>query len=183
MTTALVIIDIQNDYFPGGAMEVPGSEAATGQAVTLLEAFRQRGLAVVHVQHLSKRAGATFFLPGTSGAEIHPRVAPADGERVITKHFPNAFRDTALLDHLRSLAVDRLVICGMMTQMCIDATTRAAFDLGFQCLVAGDACAARPQRFQGRTVAAEDVHAAFLAALHGLFATVSTSEALLGEHL
>ena len=133
---------------------------------------------MVHVRHVSKRAGAGFFLPDTPGAEIHPGVAPADGETVIVKHFPNSFRDTPLLEHLRALGAERLLICGMMTQMCVDATTRAAFDLGFQCQVAADACAARPQNFGGRTVAAEDVHTAFLAALNGIYAKVLPTDEL-----
>ncbi|MDP2794907.1 MAG: cysteine hydrolase family protein [Sulfurisoma sp.] len=178
MNTALLLIDIQNDYFPGGAMEVPGSVAAAERAGMLLAACRQRRLSVVHVRHVSKRAGAGFFLPDTPGAEIHAGVAPVDGETVIVKHFPNSFRDTPLLDHLQSLGAERLLICGMMTQMCIDATTRAAFDLGFQCLVAADACAARPQGFGGRTVAAEDVHTAFLAALNGIYAKVLPTDEL-----
>ena len=178
MGTALLIIDVQNDYFPGGTMEVPGSVAATRRAAELLAACRQRRLAIVHVRHESTRPGASFFLPGTPGAEIHADVAPLDGEGVITKNFPNSFRGTPLLDHLHGLGAKRLVVCGMMTQMCIDATTRAAFDLGFQCLVAADACAARPQNYGGRAVAAEDVHAAFLAALNGLYAKVLPTEEL-----
>lgn len=178
MRTVLLLVDIQNDYFPGGAMEVPGSVAAGERAATVLAAYRQRRLSVVHVRHVSKRAGAGFFLPGTPGAEFHAGVAPAEGETVIVKHFPNSFRDTPLLDRLKSLGAERLLICGMMTQMCIDATTRAAFDLGFQCQVAADACAARPQNFGGRAVAAEDVHAAFLAALDGIYAKVLPSDEL-----
>ena len=179
MAAALLLIDIQNDYFPGGAMEVPGSVAAGAHAGALLAACRQRRLSVVHVRHVSKRAGAGFFLPDTAGAEIHAGVAPLAGEAVIVKHFPNSFRDTPLLEHLRALGAERLLICGMMTQMCIDATTRAAFDLGFPCSVAADACAARPQSFGGRIVAAEDVHAAFLAALNGLYAKVLPTEELI----
>lgn len=175
MNTALLIVDIQNDYFPGGALEVPGSVAAGERAAALLAAFRQRRLPVVQVRHVATQPGATFFLPDTPGAEIHACVAPQQGEPVIVKHFPNSFRDTPLLDHLKNLGVGRLAICGMMTQMCIDATTRAARDLGFQCLVAADACAARPQSFSGRTVTAGDVQAAFLAALNGIYAQVATA--------
>jgi len=172
MRTALLLIDIQNDYFPGGAMEVPGSVAVGERAAALLAACRERRLSVVHVRHVSTRPGAGFFLPDTPGAEIHAGVAPLAGEAVIVKHFPNTFRDTPLLEQLKGLGVERLIICGMMTQMCIDATTRAAFDLGFRCQVAADACAARPQGFGGRMVPAEDVHAAFLAALNGIYAKV-----------
>jgi len=176
MTDALLIIDIQNDYFPGGAMELEGSAAAGARAGRLLEAFRSRTLPVAHIQHVSMRPGATFFLPDTTGVLIHESVAPAGGEPVFQKHYPNAFRRTPLLEHLQGLGVSRLVIAGMMTHMCVDTTVRAAADLGFSCVLAHDACAARSLSFGGAAVPAGQVHAAFLAALDGTFATVSTVE-------
>lgn len=172
MTTALLLIDIQNDYFPGGAMEVVGAGAAATQAAELLAAFRQKDLPVIHIQHLAARPGATFFLPGTRGAEIHESVRPASGEPVFQKHFPNSFRETPLLEHLRSAGISRLVIAGMMTHMCIDTTIRAAADLGFSCALAHDACATRALSFNGVAVPAASVQAAYLAALNGLFAKV-----------
>lgn len=172
MTTALLIVDIQNDYFPGGAMEVVGAEAAAAQASRLLAAFRQQARPVVHIQHVSARPGATFFLPDTPGVQIHEAVRPAAGETVFRKHFPNSFRETPLLEHLRANAISELVIAGMMTHMCIDTTTRAAADLGFKCMLAKDACATRALSFDGVAVPAESVQAAYLAALNGLFAKV-----------
>lgn len=177
MDTALLLIDIQNDYFPGGAMELVGSREAGEQAGTLLAAFRDKGLPVIHVQHISTRAGATFFLPDTPGIEIHSCVAPREGETVVRKHFPNGFRETPLLAHLRERGITRLVIGGMMTHMCVDTTTRAAADLGFECVLAHDACATRALAFGGSTVAAADVQTAFMASLNGAFARVqSTAE-------
>lgn len=172
MNTALLLIDIQNDYFPGGAMELVGSSEAGEQARTLLEAFRSRSLPVIHVQHISTRPGASFFVPGTAGVEIHACVAPREGETLIRKNYPNSFRDTSLLQHLRDSQITRLVVAGMMTHMCIDSTVRAAGDLGFECVLAHDACATRALSFGGTTVPAATVHAAFLAALNGLFARV-----------
>ena len=176
---ALVLVDIQNDYFPGGAMELAGADAAAEAAGRVLDAFRRRGLPVVHVRHESVRPGSTFFLPGTPGADIHPRVAPLPGEAVLTKHFPNSFRDTGLEELLRGRGVSRLVVCGMMTHMCVDATVRAAFDLGFPVNLVPDACATRDLAFAGRPVAAADVHAAFLAALAAVYATPVESARLL----
>jgi nicotinamidase-related amidase len=172
MTKALLLIDIQNDYFPGGAMELVGSPQAGIQAGKLLAAFRQTSLPVIHIQHISTRPGATFFLPDTAGVRIHESVAPMPGETVFQKNFPNSFRETPLLGHLRRLDVAQLVIAGMMTQMCIDTSTRAAADLGFQCVLAHDACATKALSFGGATVSAADVQTAFLAALNGLFARV-----------
>ena len=181
MTTALLVVDIQNDYFPGGAMEVVGARGACAQAAKLLALFREQGRPVIHMQHISKRAGATFFLPGTPGAEIHAGVRPAGDEPVFQKHFPNSFRETALLDHLHQRKISSLVIAGMMTHMCIDTTTRAAADLGFACSLAHDACATRALSFGGVQVPAESVQAAYLAGLNGLFAKVRSVGELTAE--
>ena len=167
---ALLLIDIQNDYFPGGAMELEGALVALDRASELLRLFRERGRPVVHVRHLSTRLGATFFLPGTAGAEIHPRLTPEAGETIIDKHFPNSFRGTELDARLREAGVLRLVICGMMSHMCVDSTVRAAFDLGYSCTLIHDACATRALAFGEAKVAAADVHRAFMAALSGIFA-------------
>jgi nicotinamidase-related amidase len=172
MTQALLLIDIQNDYFPGGAMELVGSSEAGQKARKLLHAFREAGRPIIHIQHVSTRPGATFFLPGTSGVEIHSSVTPLPGEPVFQKHFPNSFRETPLLNHLWEEGLTELVIAGMMTHMCIDTTTRAAADLGFACRLAHDACATKALTWGGETVAAPQVHTAFLAALDGSFAQV-----------
>jgi nicotinamidase-related amidase len=177
MPTALLLIDIQNDYFPGGAMELVGSREAGQRAGELLAAFRRKRLPVIHVQHVSVRPGATFFLPDTRGVDIHDSTAPLAGETVLRKHFPNSFRETALLEHLHAHGISGLVIAGMMTHMCVDTTTRAATDLGFGCQLAHDACATRSLSFGGATVAAAEVQTAYMASLNGSFAKVqSTSE-------
>src|SRR5687768_16664899 len=170
--TALVVIDIQNDYFPGGAMELEGAEAAGGKAGTALAHFRSKNLPIIHVRHLSVRPGATFFLPGTRGAEIHASVQPAAGETVIEKNFPNSFRSTSLRETLESYGIKNLVVAGMMTHMCVDASVRHAADLGYKVTLLGDACATRAQSYGGEKVPAKQVHAAFLAALNGFYAKV-----------
>lgn len=181
MNKALVIIDIQNDYFPGGKMELVGSDEAAQQAVGLLSAFREKGLPVIHVQHIAVNPGATFFLQDSAGAKIHDSVSPRNGEPVIQKNYPNSFRDTGLLDQLKRLDISRIVFAGMMTHMCIDTTVRAANDLGFNCQLAHDACATRSLSFGEVTVPAQQVHHAFLSALDGSFATVlGTSEIIAG---
>ena len=172
MTTALLLIDIQNDYFPGGKMALERMDEAAATARRLLDAFRTRGLPVIHIHHLSARPGATFFVPGTAGAEINPMVGPEAGERVIDKNFPNSFRGTPLAEELRSGGIDSLVIAGAMSHMCVDATVRAAFDLGFRCVVAEDACATRALEFNGVTIPAPEVHGAFMAALRVPYASV-----------
>jgi nicotinamidase-related amidase len=175
MTRALIVVDIQNDYFPGGAYPLAGPEEAATQARVLLDAFRESGETIVHMQHVWDAPDATFMRPATAGVEIHELVAPAGDEMVLKKARPNSFRDTGLESYLRNRKrrVDTLVVCGMMTSMCVDATVRAAADLGFGTSVAHDACAAPSLTFDGREVAAADVHAAFLAALAGGYARVA----------
>jgi len=176
--TALLVIDIQNDYFPGGAMELEGAEAAGAKAGKVLDSFRKDGMLAIHVRHLSVRPGSTFFLPGTKGAEIHASVAPKGGEMVVEKNFPNAFRATPLKDELERLGVKNLVVAGMMTHMCVDATVRQAADLGYKVTLLGDACATRTQTYAGESVPARQVHAAFLAALNGFYAKVIRADEL-----
>ena len=176
--TALLIIDIQNDYFPGGAMELEGADAAGAKAGAALEKFRKNGNPVIHVRHLSVRPGSTFFLPGTKGAEIHPSVSPRGVETVIEKNFPNSFRGTRLEQTLKDSGVKNLVVAGMMTHMCVDATVRHAADLGYKITLLGDACATRAQSYAGEQVPARQVHAAFLAALNGFYAKVVPSHEL-----
>jgi nicotinamidase-related amidase len=170
--TALLVIDIQNDYFPGGAMELEGADAAGAKAAAAIAKFRKEGKPVLHVRHLSVRPGSTFFLPGTMGAEIHAAVKPAGGEVVIEKNFPNSFRATNLERVLKDSGVKNLVVAGMMTHMCVDASVRHAADLGYQLTLLGDACATRAQSYAGEKVPARQVHAAFLAALNGFYAKV-----------
>jgi nicotinamidase-related amidase len=176
--TALLLIDLQNDYFPGGSMELVGSEAAVQQAARLLQAFRQKGLPVFHVQHISKRPGATFFLPGTKGAEIHDAVKPQAGESVTVKHFPNSFRETNLQETLRGAGITKLVVAGMMTHMCVDTSVRAAADMGFACSLAEDACATKDLAFNGAKVDSQSVQLSYLAGLNGAFASVQPAEKL-----
>jgi len=172
----LVVIDIQNDYFPGGKMELEGADAAAANAAKAIAQFRKQNLPVVHVRHLSTRPGATFFLPGTKGAEIHAAVQPREGETVIEKNFPNSFRDTNLQGALGD--AKELVVAGMMTHMCVDASVRHAADLGYKVTLLGDACATRTQTFGGESVPARQVHAAFLAALNGFYAKVIATHEL-----
>ena len=130
---------------------------------------------------ISTRKEATFFLPETEGITIHESVLPETGETVITKHFPNSFRDTGLEDQLKKHEIKKIFFCGMMSHMCIDATVRAAFDLGFECIVAEDACATRDLSFKGVEVPSAQVHAAYMAALGAVYATIMQSNEIIEQ--
>jgi nicotinamidase-related amidase len=176
MDTALLLIDIQYDYFPGGAFPLFEPVKAAGAACSILVWFRARQQPIVHVQHISTQPGATFFKPGTDGAEFEAALAPHPGEHVVTKHFPNSFRETDLEAHLKSLGVKNLVVCGMMTHMCVDATVRVAKDLGYSVTLIGDACATRKLEYRGGSVPAKFVQRAFLSALAQTYAEVVTAD-------
>jgi nicotinamidase-related amidase len=169
-TTTVLVIDVQQDYFPGGAFALVGPEAAAAAGSRVLAWARGQGHRVVHVQHADPDPEATFLAAGSDGARIHPLLAPLDGEDVVTKAEPNAFVGTDLADRLDG--VERLVVLGMMSSMCVDATVRAAADQGLSVTVVQDACAAPDLTFKGRTVPGADVHAAFMAALASAYAEV-----------
>lgn len=172
MKPALIVIDIQNDYFSGGKMELVEMALATENAKTLISSFRKKNLPVILIQHLAVKPNASFFIPGTFGAEIHESIRPLENETIIVKNYPNSFRNTSLNEQLKAQQINDLIICGAMTHMCIDTTVRAAFDLGYSCTVISDACATRDLQFNGKQVKASEVQTAFLAALNGTFAHV-----------
>ncbi len=163
--TALILIDIQNDYFENGNFPLDGAEQAAKKAAKVKKYFTENNFPVFIIQHESLDENATFFRPGTVGQELAEQVWPEGGESVVIKHYPNSFKETSLLDDLRKLETDHLVVTGMMTFMCVDATVRAAIDLGFTCTLIHDATAARPLEFGDNSVAAEDVQTSFVAAL------------------
>lgn len=166
--TALLLIDIQDFYFPGGAVPLHDPEAAARNAARLLERFRAEGRPVVHVGHRAK-----------AGIGFHATVAPREGERIFHKSEVSAFNGTELLAYLRELTIERLVIAGMQTHMCVEAAVRAAHDLGFECVLVEDACATRNLTYQGREVSAGDVHASTLATLDRTYAKVVDTETYL----
>ncbi len=165
MKTALLVIDIQKDYFPGGKFPLVEPLAAAKNAYTLLQCFREHGGHHVHIQHIALKPDASFFVRGTEGSDIHDATAHFEGEPIVYKNYPNSFRETNLLEMLKEWGVERVVITGMMTHMCVDATARAAADFGFKVVVAEDACATRDLEHNGTVIPAEQVHKAFLAAL------------------
>lgn len=173
--SALLLIDIQNDYFPsfaGSKMALPNMDVAARNAADLLSAARGAGIQVIHVKHIMASDAAPFFHPGTNGADIHDSVAPVAGEVVVEKARPNSFVGTELEQILRGERIEQLYICGAMSQMCIDATVRAAVDLGFAVTVAHDACAAADIQHDEVSVASAMVHASIMAPLASSYAKI-----------
>lgn len=163
-STALIIIDIQDFYFPGGASALVEPEKAADNAKILLHNFRENDGLVVHVRH--------NFEPG---GNINERVKPVSGEKVFSKDEVNAFLNTGLNEYLKENHIKTLVLCGMQTHMCLEAATRAAHDLGYNCIAVDDACATRDLKFGEVIVKANDVHFSTLATLKS-YAKVITLE-------
>lgn len=185
MNTALLLIDIQKDYFPGGKYPLVDPLPAAKKAYMLLQCFREHGGYHIHVQHIALEPDAPFFVRSSTGSDIDDSVAHFVGEPIVYKHYPNAFRETNLLEILQRWGIERVIITGMMTHMCVDATARAAVDLGFKIIVVEDACAARDLTHGETTIPAEHVHKAFLAALKSYGQVMKADEviALLAEEM
>ncbi|WP_353499687.1 cysteine hydrolase family protein [Vibrio chaetopteri] len=166
--SALILIDIQNDYFNDGKLPLHQPEAAASKAASILSWFRSRGETVIHVQHENTDTSKPFLLAGSIGQKIHDSVAPKDGEVVITKGYPNAFWETELETTLKQCGVTSIVIVGMMTHMCVSTTARAAMERGFTVKVLADACATRSLGLFGKEISAELVHTTALAELQML---------------
>ena len=176
---ALIVIDIQNDYFPGGRCELERPLEAAAKARKVMDAFRAHPMPVIHIRHASIRPGADFLLADTPGSEIHELVEPLPDETVFLKHYPNSFKDTPLRGHLREAGIKEVVLVGMMTFMCVHATARAAVDLGFSCTVVHDATATKAIAFNGVDVPAAQVQAAFHGALAFAYAEVMDADGYL----
>lgn len=179
---ALIVVDIQNDYFTHGKWPLVGADAAADNAARLIAAFREAGDSVIYIRHEFTSAEAPFFTPGSDGAKLHPTVVNRADEPVVLKHFVNSFRETELQSILDEQGIKELVVVGSMSHMCVDGVTRAAADLGYTVTVIHDACATRDLEFNGLIVPAAQVHAAFMSSLGFAYASVVSADEFLGAH-
>jgi nicotinamidase-related amidase len=162
---ALLVIDVQNFYFQGGRSELIEPEKAAEKALIAIQAARKKGNPVIYIQHKS-----------ASGMEINEMVKPLPAEKIFIKEEVNSFLGTGLKEYIDGLPTDTLVICGMQTQMCVEAAVRAAHDYGYQVILLHDACATRNLKFGDREVSAADVHASTLATLRSYSQVISVRE-------
>jgi nicotinamidase-related amidase len=168
--STLLLIDIQDFYFPGGKSALVETEKAAANAARLLSRFRNNKQLVIHVRHNSE-----------PGGKINDLVKPLPDEKVFTKNEVNSFSGTGLLEFLKSKNIDTLVICGMQTHMCVEAAVRAGKDYGFKCILVHDACATKDLKFGEKVIKAEDVHYSTLATLKSYAKVESTDEFLGGK--
>ncbi|PHS58016.1 MAG: cysteine hydrolase [Sulfurimonas sp.] len=179
MKKALIVIDLQNDYFHGGRMELQEINKALENTNKLLEFARKQNYKIYFIQHFSIKEGATFFVPNTKGVELNKNLN-IQNEIIIKKNYPNSFRETKLKNELEKEKIESLIICGAMTHMCIDTTVRAGFDLGYKITVANDACATRDLQFNNEIIRAKDVHNSFMSALGSIFCETKNTEEIIG---
>lgn len=166
-TKALLIIDIQDFYFPGGSSALVEPDKAAANAALLIDNFRNEKLPVIHVRHNAK-----------TGGDINKTVKPFPSEKVISKDEVNCFIGTDLTSYLKTINPDTLVICGMQTHMCVEAATRAASDMGYKCILVHDACATKDLKFNDKIIKAEDVQYSTLSTLRNYAEVMSTKEYL-----
>lgn len=179
MKSAIILIDIQNDYFECGKNELYLPKQAAMHAKQALNFYRMNNLPVYYVQHINIQKGSTFFLPNSIGVKIHQSVSPQISEKVFVKHTPNAFFKTGLAEELLQNGIHHIVICGMMSHMCVDTTVRAAHDLGFSVTVIEDACTTKELLWDGVLIPATIVQNTFMASLNGVFAQVVQTDIFL----
>ncbi|MGD1996364.1 MAG: cysteine hydrolase family protein [Anaerolineae bacterium] len=134
--TALLIIDLQAGNFEESA-PVHNGDALLSKVRSLVAKARAAGMPVVYIQHCGPQGAIDE--PGTPGWEIHPAVAPIQGDPVIEKRHPDAFQDTDLQRELERREVKELIITGIQTEYCVDTTCRRAYSLGYEVTLVEDA--------------------------------------------
>ncbi len=180
MKQALLIIDVQKDYFKNGKMELAHPEKALVEINKLEDKFLKLKLPIIYIQHINHKVNATFFTPNTLGVELHERLRISSDSIIIEKHFPNSFKETTLLDVLQMLKIEQVVITGMMTHMCIDSTTRAASELGYKPILISDATSTKNLMYLEGEVPAKQVQLSYLSGLQN-FAFLETSREFLAR--
>ena len=180
MKKALIIIDMQNDYFENGSMELVSINEALIQTNKLIKYAREKEYKIYFVQHFATKEGATFFVPNTIGVELHKDLE-IQNDMIIKKNYPNSFRDTNLQKELENENISELIICGAMTHMCIDTTVRAGFDLGYKIELASDACATKNLSFKDEIVKAKDVQKSYMCALGSVFCEVKDANEIIND--
>lgn len=171
MKEALLIIDVQNDYFPGGTCELCGAYEAENKIKTLIKESRKTDRPIIYIQHINP-PDDTFFIEGTFGCEISERIKPQADDKVIVKYYPNSFLETELDSCLKEKGIEKLIVCGMMTHMCVDTTVRAAMDHGYKVDLVADGCATMDLEISGEIIPAQVVQKSFIASLSGVFANI-----------
>ncbi|CAI3960429.1 Nicotinamidase-related amidase (PncA) (PDB:1ILW) [Commensalibacter communis] len=179
--SVLMIIDLQNDYFPNGKFPLPNIESVSEQSKKILETARENSLPIIHIKHEWHSPEAPFFAHASEGSEINEIVKPLDNEHIVVKNYPNSFKETNVKSILDQHQCKNIIIIGAMAQMCVDATVRAGSDLGYDITVIHDAIAAQNSQFDNMNISAKEVHAVFMNALSLGYATVIDTKEIISQ--
>lgn len=183
--TAVIVIDFQNEYFPGGRMVIPDGASALQNTRRLIKAADAKGIRVIHVQHVLP-AGAPLFAEGGKTVQFHPDMQPRAGDSVVQKDNVSVFAgaSAAVMDRtLKDAGIDTLIVTGLMTHACVSGAARdaAAAPRGYRVIVSSDATATRDLELAtGATIDHKTLHAASLATLEDSYGDVMTTEAIIG---
>ena len=146
--SALLVIDPQNDYFENGLFPLWNTQNTLEKMLEAMALAESNNIPIIFVQHVANSAlgAAPFFNPNTSGVDIHSQIkASAPSATVVVKHCADAFEQTVLEEVLSSLGVERLILCGMMTQNCITHTAISKSAEKYDVEVIGEACTTREE--------------------------------------
>ncbi|OKH88210.1 isochorismatase [Thalassospira sp. TSL5-1] len=178
---ALILIDWQTGFRDLDYWGPRNNPAAEGNAERLLAFWRQRGGIIIHVRHDSTTPASPLF-PGKASHAFEAFVTPKKGEVVYGKNVNSAFIGTTLEADLRSAGHNRLVMCGISTDHCVNTTTRMAGNLGFEVQLVSDACFCFDRVHpDGQTIPAQMVHDVHLAGLSGEFAVIVTADQIIEQ--
>ncbi|WP_182417623.1 cysteine hydrolase family protein [Bartonella sp. HY038] len=171
--TALLVIDFQNEYFIG-SLPIPNGMAALKNAKNLIEYADENAIAVFHVQHIAPQGSATFAQDSAMSA-FHSDILPKPHHKIVQKNMPSVFASSDIDMQLKAAGINTLIICGLMTHMCVSAAAREAIPLGYNIVVAEDACATRSIDFNNEdTIDYTTLHKASLVTLNDAFGDVMT---------
>jgi nicotinamidase-related amidase len=178
---ALVVIDVQNEYFEGGGLpiEYPPIERTLPNVTRAMDAAREAGVPVVVVQHTAP-AGAPVFDKGSARWALHPEIARRPHDHFIEKHHPSVFTGTDFADWLARRGIDTLTVVGYMTHNCDAGTVYEASHRGLKVEFLSDASGALPYENAAGRVSAEEIHRVFSVVFHTGFAAVGTTDAWIG---
>ncbi|WP_439877578.1 cysteine hydrolase family protein [Pseudomonas prosekii] len=174
-TTALVVIDFQNEYFTG-RMPIPDGVSAMNNARALIKFADTAKIQVYHVQHVAPAGSAVFALGGET-VKFHPLMQPRAHDQVVQKSTVSVFASTDLDKQLKQAGIKTVIFAGLMTHACVAGGARDAAPLGYQVVVASDASATRAiTRLNGQTVDKDSLHRAALAEIEDTFGDVMTTQ-------
>lgn len=143
MSKALLIIDLQNDYFSRGSFPLWDADATLEKIEQAMGSAKEKGIPVIHIQHVADASAgiSPFFNEGTEGVAIHPRIlAAAPAAPIVVKTFADGFEQTNLEATLTGLGVSELILCGMMTQNCVTHTAISKAAEKYKVSIAADCC-------------------------------------------